>query len=174
MAIYKTITCCMMICCSVHLNAQQTTTTRSNPKTVTNNSKAVIVPVSKQALINLKYDSLEKAIELQYAKFISEAKKNKSQLEDKIKQCDKRIEDLKEKAKQFSLAMANPRITKTKYENYKDSVIYCDKQINSEKDKKSIYKSQIQEIDKQISQLEIEKQKQLADLRKQRQKELSN
>ena len=133
--------------------------------------------------INTHYDSLEKNIEMQYVKLIQEARNNKSALEDKVKATDKEINQLKEQIKKMDIAMQKPmRVLPSsadsgklarRYAVYKDSIDHYNKEIMERNEKKSALRSQIKAIDKTIKDLQTAREKEIAAIRKQKQKALA-
>ncbi len=87
----------MLLSCNLGLYAQRDTTKKRN---ITPTAASII------ADINLMYDNLEQAIELEYAKLVKENKTKTDELNDKIKQIDQQTERLKEQIKKLEEVLA--------------------------------------------------------------------
>ena len=174
MSLYKLITGLVAMIFFIQASAQQTKkdsvkVTHSNTSAITTNNKISTKIISNPTHdINKRFDSLERSVEIQYSKLIKEVKDNKSELAGRITQIDKQITDLKNKAKQIDQFLATARLTQLQSKAYQDSLKKISNEIEIKKEKKISYKSEINSLDKQIAALADEKQKTLADLRKQR------
>ena len=93
-----TVACILMLLfCNLDLYAQRDTTKKRN-----------IQPTAASIIadINLMYDNLEQAIELEYAKLVRENKTKTDELNDKIKQMDKQVDKLKEQVRKLEEVLA--------------------------------------------------------------------